>query len=163
MSGMSETGVKVRTAWPAKQERRLTMRLLNYWQELRGVRRFPSLGDINPEAVGDIWENCYVLDVGTTSRDPMFSYLGQRLAKLSGVYIRGNSLADLENGTLLDQATRHVPEVLETCAPVTSEDEFIRYDGVTIIYRSIVLPLSDDQKTVSHLLGGANGKEVMRD
>jgi hypothetical protein len=145
---------------PKGKERRLTMRLLNYWQELRGVREFPKLADINPEAIEDVWENCYVLDTSVNASHPVFSYLGKALAKYSGVYLQGQSISVTQHRTLLDQATRHFPDVLETRAPVTSEDEFLRYDGIKIIYRSIILPLSDDQKTITHVLGAANGKEV---
>ena len=142
------------------RERRLVMRLLAYWEEVRGDRKFPPLADIDPRAIDDMWPHCFVLDVVAGVDYPIFHYLGPALAKYSGVYLSGRSVAETPHQTLLDRATFHFRQVLKTGMPIASDDEFERFDGVRIIYRSIVLPLSDDQETINYLLGAANGKEL---
>ncbi len=145
---------------PKGMERRLTLRLLNYWQEIKGVRTFPSRLDVNAQAIADIWPNCYLLKIEKDGEEPIFDYLGQDLAKFSGVFVSGNTVSETHHNTLLDQAIRYFSEALATRAPVIGDDEFVRFDGTRIIYRSIILPLSEDQEHITHLLGAANGKEV---
>lgn len=141
-------------------ERRLTLRLLNYWQEVKGVRSFPTCGDINSQAIADIWPNCYLLRIEKNDEEPIFDYLGEKLAKFSGVFVSNQSFTETRHQTLLDQAIRYYRDALDTRAPVVGDDEFVRFDGTRIIYRSIILPLSDDQERITHLLGAANGKEA---
>jgi len=141
-------------------ERRLTLRLLNYWQEVKGVRSFPTCDDINSQAIADIWPNCYLLRIVKQDDEPIFDYLGEKLAKFSGVFVSDLSFSETRHQTLLDQAIRYYRDALTTRAPVVGDDEFVRFDGTRIIYRSIILPLSNDQETITHLLGAANGKEA---
>jgi len=141
-------------------ERRLTLRLLNYWQEVKGVRSFPTSGDINSDAIADIWPNCYLLRIEKDGDEPIFDYLGEKLAKFSGVFVSNLSFTETRHQTLLDQAIRYYRDALDTRAPVVGDDEFMRFDGTRIIYRSIILPLSNDQQRITHLLGAANGKEA---
>ncbi len=43
--------------------------------------------------------------------------------------------------------------------PVTMGGSFRNPAGREILYRSVLLPLSDDQRTISAVLGAANCKE----
>ena len=135
-------------------ERRLVRRLLAYWQERRGGREFPALGDIDAEAIGDMWPSCFVLDTISNREFPYFRYLGSDLFKYSGIFLSGETDWAL---TLLDKAVGNFREALETRVPILIEDELIRYDGSRLLFRSVLLPLSDDQETVNFLLGAANG------
>ena len=49
------------------QERRLNMRLMAYWWDCRRDRRFPTLDDVVPEDLSDVWPNCFVLRPNMTS------------------------------------------------------------------------------------------------
>ncbi len=42
-------------------------------------------------------------------------------------------------------------------------DEFIKIDGTKVLYRSILLPMSDDGETISGVLGAANCREVLEE
>lgn len=134
---------------------RLVWQLLNYWQECRGDRDFPSLADIDPDAISHIWQQCFVLDARASSNFPYFQYLGPELAKYSGVLLSGQSDWNL---TLLDKAVSQYNEAIEKRLPVIVEDEMTLFDGGKLLFRSVILPLSDDQNKINYLLGGANGK-----
>jgi len=60
--------------------------------------------------------------------------------------------------SLLDHATRKLEDVLAQKVPVIHSGEFVNEAGQTLMYRSILLPLSQDQKGVDHLVGGARCK-----
>jgi len=44
--------------------------------------------------------------------------------------------------------------------PISRGGEFVKYDGMKVLYRSIIMPMSDDGVTVSGLLGAASCREV---
>jgi hypothetical protein len=140
--------------WPAEAERRLTWRLFNYWDRVRDNRPFPALADIDGAAIPDMWPWCFVLEAENGMSAPYFHYLGSELARYSGVFLSG---ADDWRLTLLDKAASHLDRTLTARAPVLVEDELRRYDGRELLFRSIMLPLSDDGATVGHVLGAANG------
>ncbi len=136
-------------------ERRLVYRILRYWQQQRGARTFPSLDDINPEDIVDLWPSCFVLETQNSVDAPYFQYLGASLAKYSGVFLSGEKDWSL---TLLDKATLGFRNAIEKMEPLMLEDEITRFDGTQLLFRSILLPLSDNGEQVDHLLGAANGK-----
>lgn len=140
---------------PPAVERRMVPRLVRYWLEKCAGRDFPSLDDIEPRDLGDVWNSCFVLDTISSPNFPYFHYLGPSLAKYSGVLLSGEQ--DWTQ-TLLDQAVRNYRDALEQRTPILGEDELVRFDGSRILFRSVLLPLSDDQKTVNYILGAANGK-----
>ena len=41
-------------------ERRLVYRIMRYWQKQCGGRQYPSLSDIDPEAIADMWPSCFL-------------------------------------------------------------------------------------------------------
>ncbi len=141
--------------WPQEAERRLTYRVLSYWDELRGSRPWPALADIDGGTIPEIWPWCFVLDTQLDYPTPYFQYLGRDLAKYSGIYLSGKNDWRM---TLLDKASAHLGRTLAAREPILIEDELVRYDGQKLLFRSIMLPLSDDGESISHVLGAANGR-----
>ena len=139
---------------PAR-ERRLVRRLTQYWLEQCGEREFPCLDDIDRHAISDIWPSCFLLDTASNHNFPYFHYLGPSLGRYSGVLLSGKTDWTL---TFLDKAVRKYREALAQRTPVLTEEELILCDGGTLLFRSVLLPLSDDQVTINFLLGAANGK-----
>ena len=45
------------------RERRISLILLQYWNQLRGNRPFPNEDEIEPEHLASIWEHCFVLQL----------------------------------------------------------------------------------------------------
>ncbi|MFQ5972871.1 MAG: PAS domain-containing protein [Alphaproteobacteria bacterium] len=133
------------------------MRLLAYWERQRGDRSFPALADIDSATIGDMWPWCLILDTVNGRDFPCFSYLGPMLARYSGIFLSGKT--DWTH-TLLDKSVQRFRETLEHRAPVLIEDELALYDGRRLLFRSILLPLSDDGQVIDHVLGAANGKLV---
>jgi hypothetical protein len=138
-------------------ERRLANRLLNYWEGKRRGRSFPALADIRESEIAELWPWCFVLDVKESHSFPYFQFLGRELGRYSGVFLSGERDWSL---TLLDKATAGFAEVLSRRAPVLIENEIARYDKKKLMFRSVLLPLSDDQANINYVLGAANGKLV---
>ena len=69
----------------------------------------------------------------------------------SGRISTGSKLGSLDNSNLSKRV------------PISRSGDFVNAEGITCLYRSILLPLSGDQKSIDYLLGAANYREVVHD
>lgn len=136
------------------QERRLVLRLLAFWDDQRGDREYPSVHDIDPQAIGDDWPHCHVMALAEPLSDSRFQHVGPTL--LSGD-IDGQALTFGQRGeeNLLHHATAYIDRVLKKGVPVSIGGEADLPIG-TVLFRSILMPLSEDGSTIDHVFGGAN-------
>ena len=140
------------------RERRLNMRLMAFWWDKRADRQFPSPEDFDPQELSDVWTHCFTLQPQDPCAQSTFQYVGDTLAATSGLTGAEITVDELSQNSLLDHATRNVGEVLTQQVPVIRSGEFVNEDGQTVMYRSILLPLSQDQETIDCVVGGARCK-----
>lgn len=145
---------------PSGMERRLVLRLLGYWREIRGDDDYPTFSDVDPAAIPDIWPHCFVLEASKAGDDPIFRAVGDEIAGHFPGVIIGRRVSELTDQSLFSVTIDYLGQVLSKGAPISHGGEFYRDDGTKILYRSIVLPMSDDGETVSGLLCAANCREV---
>lgn len=145
-----------RQAFLPSGEQRLVQRLHEYWESKCAGRTYPSLDDIEVAEIADLWSHCFVLDA-FSRQTPYFLYLGSELARYTGVFLSGDQSW---SQTLLDKAVDGFYRALDTRRPVISEDTVRLYDGSRLLYRSVLLPLGDDDACINVLLGAANGQLV---
>jgi len=136
-------------------ERRLNRRVYSYWELKHGAAGLPAPSDIKPEELSEDWPFCFILDIGAGFGFPKFDFLGAEIAKYSGVFLSGRR--DWTS-TVLDKATGQVSKVVASGGPVFCDDELTLFNGRRLLFRSVLLPLSADGMTITHLLGAANGK-----
>lgn len=136
------------------KEQRLIWRLLNLWEECKATRLFPRFEDMNSLRVGALWPHCFVLDAAASNGAPYFLYLGPEVAKFAGIFLSG---PDDWSSTLLDKAVENYQGAIDAGKPVLSEEYLSIFDRTRILYRSVLLPLSDDGAKVNYILGAANG------
>ncbi len=137
------------------KERRLVGRLLAYWHHLCRGRTYPRLKDIDPSEIGDDWRWAFLLDTARYHDFPNFKYLGPDIARYSGVFLSGE---DAFTTTLLDMATHNLERVFKEGCPLLMEEDVSLYDGKRLMYRAVLLPLSDDGSKINYVLGAANGR-----
>src|SRR4051812_21136805 len=115
-------------------EYRMHQRLQNYWESLRGGRRFPSENDVNPDDIADIWGSCFLISIDDVTRriGYRYSYLGEELIQAYG--------DDSKNPDMVMQmmSTANVPimdkfdEVVKQRQPVVDESEFVNLKHLNI-------------------------------
>ncbi len=143
----------------ARDKRRLTRRLLDYWYAKRGTRAMPEENDIDPDELGVDWEYCFLLQARDIAnvRDYNFTYLGSGITQ---AYF--DDLFDEHNQFLLGpnahHLSKHFDAVLATKAPVIDQGDFCTLQGRCIHYRQILLPLGDAQGTITAIFGGMSHK-----
>ena len=145
---------------PEGMERRMVLRLLTHWREMCGDRSFPSFGDVDPAAISDIWDNTFVLDLAGHPDDPVFRVAGDSFTAHTRSSLRNVRISEAPRNTLAGRAASYHREVVEKGVPISRGGEFVKADGTTVLYRSVILPMSDDGETISGLLGAANCREL---
>lgn len=144
---------------PNLSERRLVLQLLEYWRNLRGERDFPTHEDIDSASISQMWGYCFMLKLADDGNGPVFTYIGDNHNGDNGEELVGRTVSEMASGNLLlANSTNYFEEVVAKKIPITYGGEFVDEEGVDILFRSILLPLSGDGETLDHLFGGANFK-----
>ena len=145
---------------PQGMERRMVLRLLSHWRQWCGDSQFPSFTDVNPAEMAEIWDYCFVLDFVGHEEDPVVRTVGERFQEYLPEPVRNCVLSQVPARSLIEQAAGYYQEILRRGVPISRGGEFLKYDGMKVLYRSIILPMSDDGNNISGLLGAANCREV---
>lgn len=149
---------------PKGAERRLVLRLLNYWCDLlkdeQDFRLFPSFADIDPTAIHDIWQHCFALDLHGHESGPVFRAVGAEFNEYFDGNLANKPISQLDPASLTALSSHYYFEVLDKSAPISRGGRIDVPDGPQILYRSILLPMSDDGDSISGFLGAANCREV---
>ncbi|MBA4274181.1 MAG: hypothetical protein C0436_00865 [Alphaproteobacteria bacterium] len=139
-------------------ERRLTERLLTYWQAMAKHGLMPREEDIDPEALGDLWPKCFLIQTFDIKhrRDMNFTYLGQEIidAYQDGMMNEGQNVLVSPNASKLALSFH---QVMESTAPVVAEGEFLALSGRVVRYRQCLLPLGEGDD-VQAIFGGMSFK-----
>ena len=148
---------------PQEIERRLVLRLLAYWRFLCRDNGFSSFTDIDPTEIPDLWPHCFVLEGLGDGSELVFRRIGNALATCSDEDLIGRQLSVASANTLTGIAVNYTDETLLKGVPVSRGGEFVKADGTKVLYRSILLPMSDDGETIRGLLGAANCREIVEE
>jgi len=128
--------------------------LQNYWDELKGNRKFPSENEINPDDLADIWSACFLISIDDVTRrlGYRYSYLGESLIEAYGDDISNPEITMRLVSSSGAPMIHKFDEVLATQAPVIDESEFVNLKRLNIRYRTCLLPLGIGNE-VTHIIG----------
>ncbi len=135
---------------PNGMERGLVLRLLSHWRELVGERQYPSFSELDPESIPDITGH---------ADDPIFRVAGPKYAAYLPIDLRNLPISKAPRDSLIEKSVAFAQEIIAKQVPISRGGEFMKPGGGTVLYRGIILPMSDDGITVSRLLGAANCRE----
>lgn len=150
---MADTATKPRTpAQSARTELRLAGRALAHWEELRGARRFPSRADIETTPLPFDRASVFVVRMGGDELSDQVVESGDAVDRALGLKAVGRRIIDV-----LPSSTEHGLSFCRAAAqmrkPIADVGRFTNAGGHEVYYRSILLPLSDDQIEVNYILG----------
>lgn len=136
-------------------EKRITIRLKQYWDLLREERAFPSEKEINQEDIQSIWDNCFIVkaDNSCKKEDYQYKYLGTNIIIASGEDLTGRKVCAL-NAPEAGHLANKYEKVLATKRPVIDEGSITLSKREVVQYRQILLPLGDDGINITSILGG---------
>ena len=134
-----------------KEERRLVWRVLRYWTELADRGRFPRRDEFDAWMQGEDGANCLLIVVQSPIELSHFVAVGVNLA-----------VALCPTDTLAGVLLSCLPRVVSARRGLIIEGG-ATLRGVGILYRSVLLPLSEDGVAIDHVLGAANHRSLRAD
>ena len=140
-------------------ERRLTARVHRVWKKAAGTQSFPRRSQIDPAVLGADWANCLMIDIDSNPAHSRYSYVGSALRDFSWPIFDRQCISECLEGTLLELVARHVPQVIATANPLSFGGSAIHQDA-DILYRTVLLPLSESGSTIDGLLAAIGYREI---
>jgi hypothetical protein len=141
-----------------QREMRLTMRVLGHWRDIADVRDLPRRAEIDPSKIGEDWASCLMIEVDAVFDQSRFLYIGKSLLSPDANFT-GRAIAECPKNTILRSATEYIGRVIARRVPI-SVGGTSTHLGKPILFRSVLMPLSEDGNTIDGLLGAANFREV---
>lgn len=123
-----------------------------YWVRLRNGRRYPALADLDRGRVASAWPNTLLLSCPPESQRAAGDIQFIRAQKLASLASQANATSGIDFTPLLTDWVLSIGrEVAKIGKPIEDTDTFPSMSG-TVTYRAVVLPLSDYQREVDHVL-----------
>jgi hypothetical protein len=138
-----------------KSSKRGHEQLVTYWHRIKGLGRFPSESQVNPNEIGDFWDNMFLLEVDREEKDSFrYQYIGPSIVEAYGM--------DPTGKTHNSQSAPNMTSMLQLASKVAGNgsvgmDEFwfINNKAEKIEYRCSLVPLCspEDRNNVWFILG----------
>ena len=141
-----------------QEERRLTTRVLTQWKKIAG-KGFPKRSQVDPRAFGADWGHCLMIDLDDVPANSRFSHVGNALRDSTWPTFDRQSVSECLEGSLLELITRHIGRVMENKKPISYGGPACHEDG-DILYRTILLPLSETGDKIDGILAAVGYREV---
>jgi hypothetical protein len=142
-------------------DRRLTVRVHTAWKKNAGTG-FPRRASIDPRDFGNDWSHCLMIDLDPVIGRSRFSHVGSALRDPSWPTFDRQSVSECLEGTLLELLARHIPRVVAKRKPASFAGS-AQHDEGEILYRTILLPLSENGDQVDGILAAIAYREVSVD
>ena len=131
-----------------RAERRLVWRVLRHWTEMVRGRGCPRRDEIDPWMLGEDWANCLMIAVQSPVELSHFITVGENVA-----------VALCPKNTLAGVLLSHLSRVLSARRCLIIEGG-ATLRNVPILFRSALLPLSEDGMAIDHVLGAVNHRAL---
>jgi len=133
-------------------ERRACSRALQWWRELAAPRRAPARSRVDAASAGELWPHLFILRCAEDAGANQFEHVGAMLRSALGRDPLGLTIATAWPQESLERAQFLQKSCADLLTPI---DEAGRWNlvGEDVVYRCVLMPLSDDQRAASHLLG----------
>ena len=140
-------------------ERRLVSRTLRYWRELGLRGTLPSIKQVDPWFIADDWASCALIAIHSDLERSTFLTVGDKLWPSDQHPLNGRRVQECPSDTVLGIGLAKLSIVMAKRAPVTIGGSSSHL-GVQILYRSVLLPLSEDGIRIDTILIAANYRRV---
>lgn len=127
--------------------------VLNYWRSLRGDRRMPSRKDFDPTDVpARILPNLIMVEVHEETTF-LYRLYGTAHVEAAGWDFTGSYLHELpERGGYRDYLQGIYEELVQVKTPLFTESTYLWNQGVKRATQRLMVPFSNDDRTVHHVL-----------
>lgn len=141
-------------------ERRLTARVEKEWRGFGGAS-YPRRSDIDRAKFGNDWDFCFLVDLSDNTMESRFSHVGSALMEFGSPIADRQRISECADGCLLKLAATEIGKVRDRKRPSVTSGKAIHEDN-EILYRAVLLPLSENGQTIDGVLGAIGYREVAR-
>ena len=142
-------------------ERRLTVRLENYWLSLRWSPRGPFFQDFHPARNPVPWTNVFIAHVPTSPKEISFDHVGTAIISLFKPDRTNLRSEDWLPDTIASRFG-NMRVALDLARLSRREDRFDRTNGDTVLYRSLLLPFVDCDRVPTYVVGAVTYRVEQR-
>lgn len=133
--------------------------LYAYWDDKRAGRWAPARKDIDPVEIPHLLPNMFIYEVTRDPLDYRMVLFGTSLAILFGADLTNRTFDEIFSGPSAANIRRDYDQVVESREPLVTFHSAQWIDRDFVSYQRLVLPLSDDGKDVTKLIGAAYPKD----
>ncbi len=140
------------------QEKRLTKRLIAYWEQLRKEQPMPLWEQFNSAAFTDIWQHCcgWSVEAGKTGLNVYtYTYVGHAVKEALG---GDDPTGQRFTGDLTHfpgaRIVKRIDQTVKERFPLIDEGQFINPDNRLIKFRSCLLPFATKREGVVQVVMG---------
>jgi hypothetical protein len=141
------------------QDRRLVARMLHHVTKGAASERLPRLNDVDPWLVGDDWANCALVRVRRPLEQSVFIVVGANLSPSRRMVLDGEPISRCPQTTLLGTSLSFLARAADERSLLMIEGTAVHLDA-PILYRSLLVPLSEDDQKIEAVLIAANSGEL---
>ncbi|MBI3453318.1 MAG: PAS domain-containing protein [Rhodospirillales bacterium] len=134
-------------------ERRACNLALQYWRELAAPRHFPSREQVTADTAAELWDHLFIVEVTDDPGSYIYVHAGAVLKAALGADPTGRKLADVLPPSICNRELYVHKTAAALRNPIDEAGKWTRGDGEDVLYRTVLLPLSDDQRQINYLLG----------
>jgi len=147
------------------QDKRLTKRLISYWENLRKQDVLPGWNKFNPAALADIMGQCCmwkveISDKNNNSQLYTYEYIGEDVQKALGRDLTGKIFSPNVRPFPAARIVKRINEIVESKNPILDEGNFVNEKNKTIKFRSCLLPFGTKEGEVTNVLLGLSWIEI---
>jgi hypothetical protein len=132
--------------------------LHQYWLDRCGDRAVPRRADIDPVDIPHLLPHIALTEVVPDDRSDAirirYRLAGTEIEARFGCALTNRYLDEVKEGSYLDHIMQLYEQVLAQKVPLYSENSFDTSDDEKLWAKRLMLPLSEDQKTVNMVLAG---------
>lgn len=129
--------------------------VLGHWRAACGDRRMPAQRDIDPAAMVKALPYVFIAEPLDAGDDYRVRLVGSAFEEIYGRDVTGRCLSEILPPDVWCDMKAEYAEVCRTGQPSYTQTLMPQWIGLTVFYRRLLLPLSDDDGTVNRLLGVA--------
>jgi len=141
-----------------EDDRRLVSRILKHIVQNSIAGHLPRLNDVDPWLLGDDWSNCALVRIRKPRDQSVFIVVGDKLLSKPSMILDREPVSHCSPTTLLGVVLFFLPEAVEERAAIMVEGGAAHID-TPILFRALLVPLSEDDQTVEAVLIAANFRE----
>lgn len=140
-------------------ERRACAQALQFWREAAAPRRMASVTAVRPETTGALWPHLFLVEWPGEFAGARFVHAGAVIEEALGRDPSGLTMAESWPLASLERVRFLQETTVELMTPIDEAGRWQR-SGSEVVYRCIWLPMSDDQRVVTHLLGAISFRRL---